>query len=204
MMTFLAPEMLGHPMDIAAALRKFTGLGKPAGAVMHFVLGSIGFPIGYLIIGPYAHGPGWLHGVTFLVAVWFLADLIAMPILGVGLFFGGAEEAMAALLGARCSRRCLGLGRTAARPIRPASAVMTSVDRSASSFSAGDGARPRAGCAPRHPDRSAQLPICSSRFAHEVFPSSRAVSIRTIFMIVWQPKPDTSAPRALGSIVSIS
>ena len=53
MMTFLAPEMLGHPMDIAAVLGKFTGLGKPAGAVMHFVLGSIGFPIGYLIVGPH-------------------------------------------------------------------------------------------------------------------------------------------------------
>ena len=99
MMTFLAPEMLGHPMDIAAVLGKFTGLGKPAGAVMHFLLGTIGFPIGYLIVGPYLPGPGWLRGVIFLVAVWFLAGLIAMPILGVGLFFGGAKEAMAALLG---------------------------------------------------------------------------------------------------------
>ena len=96
MMTFLAPEMLGHPMDIAAVLGKFTGLGKPAGAV---ILGSIGFPIGYLIVGPYLPGPGWLRGVIFLAAVWFLAGLIAMPILGVGLFFGGAKEAMAALLG---------------------------------------------------------------------------------------------------------
>jgi len=99
MMTFLAPEMLGHPMDIAAVLGKFTGLGKPAGAVMHFLLGTIGFPIGYLIVGPYLPGPGWLRGVIFLAAVWFLAGLIAMPILGVGLFFGGAKEAMAALLG---------------------------------------------------------------------------------------------------------
>ena len=99
MMTFLAPEMLGHPMDIAAVLGKFTGLGKPAGAVMHFLLGTIGFPIGYLIVGPYLPGPGWLRGVIFLAAVWFLAGLIAMPILGVGLFFGGAKEALAALLG---------------------------------------------------------------------------------------------------------
>src|SRR6516164_2573837 len=99
MMTFLTPEMLGHPMDIAAVLGKFTGLGKPAGAVMHFLLGTIGFPIGYLIVGPYLPGPGWLRGVIFMVAIWFLAGLIAMPILGVGLFFGGAKEAMAALFG---------------------------------------------------------------------------------------------------------
>jgi hypothetical protein len=125
MMTFLAPEMLRHPMDIAAVLGKFTGLGKPAGAVMHFLLGTIGFPIGFLIVGPYLPGPGWLRGVIFLVAVWFLAGLIAMPILGVGLFFGGAKEADGSAPRARCSRRCLRLGGTTARPIPPATVAMT-------------------------------------------------------------------------------
>ena len=99
MMRFLAPMMIGHPMDIAAVLGAFTGLGTPAGMVMHFLLGAIGFAIGYLIVGPYLPGPSWLRGVTFMVGVWFLAGLIAMPILGVGLFFGGAKEAMAALIG---------------------------------------------------------------------------------------------------------
>jgi len=37
--------------------------------------------------------------VLFMAGVWFFAGLVAMPILGVGLFFGGAKEAMAALLG---------------------------------------------------------------------------------------------------------
>ena len=31
MMKFLAPEMIGHPMDIAVVLGTFTGLGTPAG-----------------------------------------------------------------------------------------------------------------------------------------------------------------------------
>jgi len=52
-----------------------------------------------VIVSPYLPGPGWLRGVTFMVAVWFLAGLVAMPILGVGLFFGGPKEATAALLG---------------------------------------------------------------------------------------------------------
>ena len=43
--------------------------------------------------------PTWLRGVTFMAGVWFLAGLIAMPILGVGLFFGGVREAMASLMG---------------------------------------------------------------------------------------------------------
>jgi uncharacterized membrane protein YagU involved in acid resistance len=99
MMKFLAPEVIGHPMDIAAVLGKFTGLGTPAGAVMHFLLGSLGFAIGFVIVGPYLPGPGWLRGVVFLAAIWFLAGLIAMPVLGVGLFFGGTKEAIAALVG---------------------------------------------------------------------------------------------------------
>lgn len=99
MMKFLAPMMIGHAMDIAVVLGTFTGLGTSAGMVMHFLLGTICFAIGYLIIGPYLLGPGWLRGVTFMVGVWFLAGLIAMPILGVGLFFGGAKEAVAALIG---------------------------------------------------------------------------------------------------------
>ena len=99
MMKFLAPEMIGHPMDIAAVLGTFTGLGTSAGVVMHFLLGTVGFAIGFLIVGPHLPGPGWLRGVTFMTVVWFVAGLIAMPILGVGLFFGGAKEAIAALFG---------------------------------------------------------------------------------------------------------
>src|SRR6516162_4553638 len=99
MMKFLAPEMIGHPMDIAAVLGTFTGLGTPAGVIMHFLLGTLGFAIGFVIVGPYLPGPGWLRGVVFMAAVWLLAGLIAMPILGIGLFFGGVKEAMAALLG---------------------------------------------------------------------------------------------------------
>ena len=99
MMKFLAPEMIGHPMDIGAVLGTFTGLGTSAGVAMHFLLGTLGFAIGFVIVGPYLPGQGWLRGVIFMAAVWFLAGLIAMPVLGVGLFFGGAKEAMAALFG---------------------------------------------------------------------------------------------------------
>ena len=99
MMKFLAPGMIGHPMDIAAVLGTFTGLGTSAGVLLHFLLGTFGFAIGFLIVGPYLPGPGWLRGVTFMTGVWFLGGLIAMPILGVGLFFGGAKEAMVALFG---------------------------------------------------------------------------------------------------------
>jgi hypothetical protein len=109
MMKFLAPEMIGHPMDIVAVLGRFTGLGTPAGAVMHFLLGTLGFAIGFVIVGPYLPSPGWLRGVIFLAAIWFLAGLIAMPVLGVGFFFGGTKEAVVALLGHVALGAILGL-----------------------------------------------------------------------------------------------
>ena len=114
MMKFLAPEVIGHPMDIAAVLGKFTGLGTSAGAVMHFLLGSLGFAVGFVIVGPYLPGPGWLRGVIFLAAIWFLAGLIAMPVLGVGFFFGGTKEATAALVGHVVLGAILGMVATAA------------------------------------------------------------------------------------------
>jgi uncharacterized membrane protein YagU involved in acid resistance len=63
------------------------------------LLGSLGFAIGFLIVGPYLPGPVWLRGVIFMAGVWLFVGLVVMPILGVGLFFGGAREAMASLLG---------------------------------------------------------------------------------------------------------
>ena len=99
MLRFLAPVMLGHPMDVAAVLGAFTGLGATAGLVIHFLFGALVFPIAYLIAGPYLPGPGWLRGVVFMAVMWLLAALIVMPMAGVGLFFGGAKEAMAALVG---------------------------------------------------------------------------------------------------------
>jgi uncharacterized membrane protein YagU involved in acid resistance len=109
MMKFLAPLMLGHPMDIAAVLGTFTGLGRPAGMVMHFLLGTVGYGVGFAIVGPYLAGPTWLRGVTFMAGVWLLGALIVMPILGVGLFFGGPKEAVAALIGHLVFGAVLGL-----------------------------------------------------------------------------------------------
>lgn len=118
MMKFLAPAMIGHPMDIAALLGTFTGLGTSAGIVMHFLLGSLGFAVGFLIVGPYLPGAVWLRGVIFMVGVWLIVGLIIMPILGGGLFFGGPKEATAALGGHVVFGAILGtIARLPSRPI---------------------------------------------------------------------------------------
>ena len=96
---YVAPVLIGHPMDVPAVLGGFTGLGALVGLLIHFVIGAVAFPIAYLIVGPYVPGPGWLRGVVFMVVMWLLAAVVVMPVAGVGLFFGGAKEAVTALIG---------------------------------------------------------------------------------------------------------
>jgi uncharacterized membrane protein YagU involved in acid resistance len=50
-------------------------------------------------VGPYLPGPGWVRGVVFMIAMWLVAAVVVMPLAGVGLFFGGAKEAVTALIG---------------------------------------------------------------------------------------------------------
>jgi hypothetical protein len=96
---YVAPVLIGHPMDVPGVLGEFTKLGAMAGLVIHFVIGAVAFPIAYVIVGPYLPGPGWVRGVVFMIAMWLVAAVVVMPLAGVGLFFGGAKEAVTALIG---------------------------------------------------------------------------------------------------------
>lgn len=74
MMYFGAPMMIGNPMDIAAHLGTMMGGIWIAGMVAHFFLGTILFPIGFLVlVYRYVAGPTWLIGVAWGVALWLAA-----------------------------------------------------------------------------------------------------------------------------------
>ena len=48
---FLAPNIIGQPMDVAALIAPMLGGSHTAGVIAHFVTGAIIFPIAYLILG---------------------------------------------------------------------------------------------------------------------------------------------------------
>lgn len=103
MMYYVAPLMLGGPMDIAAMLGNFLGIGWMAGMILHFVNGTILFPLIYVYV-LYGILPGdpWLKGVLFGVILWLLAQVVVMPMMGGGFFSsnaGGLMAVMASLLG---------------------------------------------------------------------------------------------------------
>ena len=97
---FVAPKVLGQPMDVAALIAPVLGGSHTVGVIAHFVTGTIVFPIAYLVLGiRWVPGPGWLRGALFLRLLYLGARVVGMPILGQGLFFDSAHKAMVALMG---------------------------------------------------------------------------------------------------------
>lgn len=103
LMYFVAPFMLGQPMDIATMLGDFLGTTRTIGMGVHFINGTIIFPLIFtwflwnaLPGGPTAKGTAW--GLI----LWFLAQAIVMPMMGGGFFSanaGGIMAVIASLLG---------------------------------------------------------------------------------------------------------
>lgn len=103
MMYFVAPMMLGKPMDVAAMLGSVLGGSWAMGLLMHFVNGTVVFPIiyGYLLYR-FLPGESWLKGMWWGLILWFVSQALVTPMMGGGLFSakaGGLMAVMASLLG---------------------------------------------------------------------------------------------------------
>jgi uncharacterized membrane protein YagU involved in acid resistance len=100
MMYLVAPMMLGHPMDIAKMLGSMLGDNWWAGMVMHLVNGTIIFPLIYvfLLYGILPGSPA-VKGISWGAALWLLAQVVVMPMMGAGFFSGSALAAMGSLIG---------------------------------------------------------------------------------------------------------
>ena len=99
---FVAPMMLGHPMDIAQMLSGFLGGGWTMGMVMHLTNGIVVFPLIYLmVLYRFLPGAPWLKGILWGVLLWLGLEIVILPIIGAGVFNaneGGAKAVMAALI----------------------------------------------------------------------------------------------------------
>jgi hypothetical protein len=103
MMRFVAPMMLGHPMDIAGMLANMMGGVWAIGMAAHLMNGVVIFPLVYAFLGfRYLPGPPLLRGVIWGAVLWVVAEAMVMPMAGAGFFsseIGGAKAAVAALMG---------------------------------------------------------------------------------------------------------
>ena len=103
MMRFVAPLMLGHPMDIAGMLANMMGGVWAIGMAAHLMNGVVIFPLVYtFLVFRYLPGPPLLRGVIWGAVLWVVAEAMIMPMAGAGFFsseIGGTKAAAAALMG---------------------------------------------------------------------------------------------------------
>ena len=103
MMYFVAPMMLGHPMDIAEMLGKMMGNSWGLGMLAHLINGIIVFPLIYIFfVYERTKGAPVARGMIWGIILWLVAELVVMPMAGAGFFSAdirGMKAIMAALIG---------------------------------------------------------------------------------------------------------
>jgi uncharacterized membrane protein YagU involved in acid resistance len=96
MMYFVSPMLMGSPMDIAAMLGDFLGVGWTIGMVVHFMNGTIIFPlILVFMLWNVLPGRAATKGTIWGLVLWFLAQAIVMPMMGGGFFSANTGGMMA-------------------------------------------------------------------------------------------------------------
>ena len=102
MMRFVAP-LMGVRMDIAAKLGEMTHTGMAGGILMHFLNGTVIFPLIYVVLlYRWLPGASWQKGLLWGVILWLGVEIVMMPMMGGGIFsaqMGGMKAVMAALIG---------------------------------------------------------------------------------------------------------
>ena len=93
MMRFVAPMMTGQKMDVAGKLGDMTGMGRIAGMIMHFLVGSVVFALIYaFLFFRFLPGAPWQKGLLSGVIFWLGLETVMMPMIG------GMKIVMAALM----------------------------------------------------------------------------------------------------------
>ncbi len=95
----MAPAMGMPPMDIGKMLASKMGGIVPLGWMAHFVIGVV---LALIYAGVFVHrlpGPAIARGAVFGLLPWLAAQLVVMPMMGMGLFSGSMLMAGGSLLG---------------------------------------------------------------------------------------------------------
>ncbi len=96
--TFGAP-MMGLPkMDIAEMLAGVMGGSVTLGWVAHFMIGTI-LAFGYALFQAKLPGPAVVRGALYGIAPWLMAQIVVMPMMGMGFFSGTFAPAFGSLIG---------------------------------------------------------------------------------------------------------
>ncbi len=91
--------MMGIPaMNPAAMLAGAMGGMQAAGWAAHFMIGIM-LAFGYAIVAGRLPGPAVARGALYAVAPWLMAQVVVMPMMGMGVFSSSLALAMGSLIG---------------------------------------------------------------------------------------------------------
>jgi uncharacterized membrane protein YagU involved in acid resistance len=68
------------------------------GWIAHFMIGTI-IAFGYAVFGVKLPGPAVVRGALYGIAPWLTAQIVVMPMMGMGLFSGAFAPAFGSLIG---------------------------------------------------------------------------------------------------------
>ena len=109
MLMLLAPTMGMPPMNIPAMLGSVMGGNVALGWVAHFMIGTV-LALGYAaFFAGRLPGAPVLRGAIYSLIPWLMAQLIVMPMMGLGLFSGSVLAAGGSLMGHLLFGAVLGL-----------------------------------------------------------------------------------------------
>jgi len=109
MMYYVAPLMLGGPMDIAAIVAGMIGTSWLAGMTVHILLGGLAFPLVFHALYPALPGGGWLKGLVFGMILAVLALVVVMPMAGMGVFMANHPQPALAVMGSLMGHALYGI-----------------------------------------------------------------------------------------------
>ena len=109
MMYYVAPLMMGGPMDIAGTLAEMTGTNKAVGMTIHLLLGGLAFPIVFHAMWFVLPGAPWLKGLAFGMILAVLALVVVMPMAGMGLFMANHPQPAMAVMGSLMGHALYGI-----------------------------------------------------------------------------------------------
>ena len=95
---WVAPMMGMPPMNPADMLAMKMGGNLMLGWGAHLMIGII-LAIGYAIVAPSLPGPPVVRGALYSIAPWLVAQILVMPMMGMGVFSGSMTLAMGSLIG---------------------------------------------------------------------------------------------------------
>lgn len=95
---YVAPMMGMPPMNPAEMLAGQMGGNTIVGWAVHFMIG-VTLATVYAAVAGSLPGPVAVRGALFGLAPWLVAQVVVMPMMGMGLFSGSMSMAMGSMLG---------------------------------------------------------------------------------------------------------